>query len=213
MAKKSKIDPLLFKISAPQPSKGQIRKAQITETALRLLIERGVDGLSFEAIAGELKIRRSHVVYYFPAKEDLVLFIVSYEMAKAQEMVVQDVQQASGEDLLKRYIKANFSLFQTPEARAVMTTLIHYAVKNSKFTMVQKQIREAGRARVRRMIELMISSEKKETEVAHAAEMIHSLITGQVLYATTTVSAEDEKVLEEMCEWTVQTCLDLIKKL
>src|ERR671913_1960482 len=67
-------------VAQPLSRRDRVRAATVTEikdTARRILVAEGVDGLSLRAIAREMGMTAPALYRYFPSREDLVVHLIA----------------------------------------------------------------------------------------------------------------------------------------
>jgi AcrR family transcriptional regulator len=68
-------------VKTPATSKGQRAKRLITETAARLMHERGIDPTSMDDVLAASRTGKSQMYRYFSSKEDLVAAVLEFQFS------------------------------------------------------------------------------------------------------------------------------------
>jgi AcrR family transcriptional regulator len=85
----------------------QVRE-EILDAARRVLLSRGLPGLTLAAVARELGLTKAALYYYFPSKESLVFELIYLDLASHAEAVGNAVVAAeSGADAIEALIRAS----------------------------------------------------------------------------------------------------------
>jgi TetR/AcrR family transcriptional regulator, transcriptional repressor for nem operon len=66
-------------VKTPATSKGQRARSLITETAARLMHEKGIDATSMDDVLAASGTGKSQVYHYFSSKEDLVAAVLEFQ--------------------------------------------------------------------------------------------------------------------------------------
>lgn len=88
------------------------RKLEIIETAGRLLIEKGVKGLTTKNLANKIGFSESALYRHFKSKEDVIVFLLDYLLANIIERLELIVcSKISSKDKLKLIFESQFNYF------------------------------------------------------------------------------------------------------
>lgn len=88
------------------PDRKNSRKA-ILEAAQALLAERGLAGLTFDAVAGRLHISKQAVIYWFPTKQELMAAISLPAIQAEAEVALAAMRAARpGADAVRAFVKS-----------------------------------------------------------------------------------------------------------
>jgi len=112
------------------------KKTQILNAAATLLQHRGLQALSFEAIATEAGLSRQLVRYYYPDLDQLMLDLCDHLGNAYREILVAGVVQVGQVERLKFFLDFFFDLADThrmPENLGVYDALVAYAVGSGPF--------------------------------------------------------------------------------
>ena len=99
------------------------RRTDIVETALGLVQEEGLAGLTQPRVAKRLAMRQSHVTYYFPTREDLLAAVT--ELAVHRRVSALDTLRSPR--TLSRKIAALAEVLIDPEQTRVLLALAQIA--------------------------------------------------------------------------------------
>ena len=69
-------------MKTPATTKGQRAKSLITETAARLMHEKGIDATSMDDVLAASRTGKSQAYHYFSSKEDLVAAVLEYQFGR-----------------------------------------------------------------------------------------------------------------------------------
>ena len=108
--RRSMENPALFRQVLPyKMRKGDLRKVEIIESAIKCIGSIGVENLTFEAVGKKTGIGKSHVLYHFPNLDELVCSAIQYVYAVGQGVVSEFIGlEKNKKNLLKAYIEGTF---------------------------------------------------------------------------------------------------------
>jgi TetR/AcrR family transcriptional repressor of nem operon len=69
-------------VKTPATSKGQRTRSLITETAARLMHEKGIDATSMDDVLAASRAGKSQAYHYFSNKEDLVAAVLEFQFSR-----------------------------------------------------------------------------------------------------------------------------------
>ncbi len=174
------MDNLYFELFKTEPRKGDLRRRKIVLATITCIATNGIEGTTFESIGKLLRLRKSHVAYYFPDKTALVEAAVRLITATAQSITVEHIQKSSAknipENMLDAFVAGAFDWVKRhPDQVSVMLLFFQYCTHNRKYRNLYTEIRTAGRNRLTEIV-----------ENERVASQIQALITGAIVdYATT----------------------------
>lgn len=148
------LDPLFLELFPRKASKGDLRKAAIIEEAIRVIGTQGIEGLSFDSIGRSLKIRRSHVAYYFKSKWEIVEAAMKFGIATGQMIVTRYLRAVDNPvDQLHSYIRGTFFWVKKyPNQISVFLLMYHLASYDKRWKQLNSEFKNAGMGRVREII-------------------------------------------------------------
>lgn len=190
MKKNSEIDLLFRQAVAAAPSKTEKRRALILQTVVNLLATEGVDSLTFESVGKAANMARSHVVYYYANREELVVAAIRFAALSAAHIIEAEIERGrntgkSWKGALRGYIEGNFEWIRRYPLHANVYTLLYYlASLHPTYRSLHTEIRQAGTERIIGLLELGPPRGKKTTRVL--AKAIQGLITGNLIDVMTT---------------------------
>lgn len=83
-------------------------RAEILDATRRVLLERGLPGLTLPAVAKELELTKAALYYYFPSKEALVGELMVESLARHADLVGSAIDRAgSGAAALEALVRAS----------------------------------------------------------------------------------------------------------
>ncbi len=130
-------------------NEGKTRQ-KIVDATLSILSTQGAESLSAFQIAKVTGLRRSHVVYYYPQKTDLILAAVKEVISQGQQLVLNAVvNKKNAAECLEAYLESLFRwMSEYPHHPPVMALLHYYGIVDEGFTALNRSIREVGEARI-----------------------------------------------------------------
>ncbi len=195
----ARYNPLYFQLFPVKPGKGEIRKAAFIEAAIRLIAKKGGESLSFESLARMLKVRRSHLTYYFESVDELLLMAVKLVTATVQQLIVLRMHKAkTPQERLKALIDANGDWFENyPEQTPVMLYFNFKCHQAPVFRDLNDSILKAGHARLTAIFTEW--PHDKSTKVKMDAQVIQNLIAAEMMiYGTSGKTPSGQKFREEV---------------
>ncbi len=184
--KDAKTDFLYQQALASSPSKSDQRRALILQAVVRLLATDGVDSLTFETVGKAAKMARSHVVYYFTSRDELVAAAIRFAAFSAAHIIDSHVVKDEPWKLaIRHYVEGNFDWIQRfPQHANVYTLLYYQACLHPQYRALNTEIRDAGTARISTILERGPARSKKAIRVL--AKAIQGLVTGNLIDVMTT---------------------------
>lgn len=205
--KKSPLPSLYFDILKLKPKTSDVRQVKILQAVISICARDGVDELTFERIGKKTGMARSHVVYYFKDREELIESAMRFVAMTAQEIIVGKVKDGTGDwkDILKHYIESNFEwIEENPDHAAIFFLLYYRAAVKSRYRKLHYEFRNAGAKRIQAFLKLSPLNEKL---IAPMSLAIQGMITGALIDATTTtddrsrISQRKRETIDLICEW------------
>lgn len=197
---KTNLAALYLRSTKIQPSKGDQLRFAILQAALKCLTDESILELNFQHIAKELKIRRSHVVYYYPTVHDLVSDLLERLLSVGQSITVAHLSSVQDPKLLlEAYVEATFLWFRLhpDHARALFLTN-HFASPKSPHRYLLTAMRESAEGRIASILsKQQVRKKRSKAWIDQKASDIRSLLMGNLLNHFTTDSKVSYDVLEQ----------------
>jgi AcrR family transcriptional regulator len=183
-----------------RPKAQDNRLARLMESAIALMAENGVDELTFGALGKRAKMARSHVVYYFPSRDQLVDSVISFVAHSAERIITTDLLEVGSiEAMLDSYVVACFHwLKKYPQHATVMLLFYYESSFKKRRKAFHSTIRTAGRKRIEAILRLdpkLASLTPRQREVL--ARAVAAVITGNLIEAFTTDNESFEALLKQ----------------
>lgn len=178
-------------------SKGDLKRAEITQAAISIISSEGIDSLTFEAVGKLIGTRKSHIAYYFPNKKELIAACIEFIVDLGLE-VIQKHMKKNG-NTLESYAKANILwLEKYPQHAPVFMLFLYMATFDETYRGLFEQIRKNGKDRI--MVILLEEKQQVPSQkVANLSVAIQNLITSALIEIHTTKKGM-KKVSEELLE-------------
>ena len=124
------------KISENELTKGERTKLSIIRACVKVLHHHGLTKFTFENIAQQCGLKKSHIAYHFPNKPQLFDLTVRYVFLQGQEIVIQAMQDLTDPaDMLQTYIFASHDwILKNPEYGSTITAMLALASQSSANT-------------------------------------------------------------------------------
>tara|TARA_B110001454_G_C12723312_1_gene436588 strand:- start:6870 stop:7484 length:615 start_codon:yes stop_codon:yes gene_type:complete len=163
-------------------SKSDLRRLSMIESAIKGIADEGLEGANFERVARQLKVRRSHVTYYFKDRDELVLAVIKYVITLAQDMTNKKIEAAP--DMTAKILAINEVTFEwannfKDHARTLIVFFSHCA-SNPSFKKFNTALRKEGTQRILNIFK-DYGYAGLEDELLVKAQTIQSIIMGFVL--------------------------------
>jgi AcrR family transcriptional regulator len=136
-------------------TKGELKRKQILEAVIKTINSDGIEKVTFDFVAKELKMRPSHVAYYFRNRRKLIVDSLYYVAAIAQEITTKRVEKAnSWEGRVSAIIDGAFEwLERYPSHASAMTLFYYYCTCDSDQRKAYSAIKEIGLRRLMAVLE------------------------------------------------------------
>jgi AcrR family transcriptional regulator len=202
-------NPIFGTLFESGPTKGDLLKARIIEAAIQCISRKGIEETSYESIGKALKIRRSHVAYYFKDRDEMIELVIRYITATAQQSTVARLQHAKdAEAQVLAIVEGAFDWAEAhPDQVSVLLLFYYYCCfkKNYRETMIL--IREAGRERLSAVLaQAKVGSAARPVK----ARMIQALIFGGLFEFFGTHDRSEIKKLQEVRRAVLENVLRII---
>lgn len=185
-------NPILFQLYPSKPSKGDLKRQAIIQAGILSLAKDGLEGGVFDRIATRLKIRRSHIVYYYQDLDALFHDVIQWITFTAQRVTVEIIKEKkTPEEQILGIVEGAFRWAADYPAQAkVMMHFYSLGAVSSKHRKLHTQIRETGQAR----LEALLKTVPGKASAASAGDMacaLQAIITGLIIDGTTTDTERD----------------------
>ena len=203
-------DPLYSRLFESKPRKGDLRKMEIVQTAIRSIATVGIENTTLDSIGAELGVRRSHIAYYFKRKEELIETAVKLITLTAQDITIQRLQKAENpREQIAAQVRAVFEWGEKhPQHLSVFALMYYYGTFDESYRKLHSEIREAGRARLRLLLQAAQPKRKLTANGWDALTLsIQNLVFGSLLFHATTVR---KRSFREQRESTVDAVMKLL---
>ena len=171
-----------------EPRKGDRRRLEILQAAIHLIATDGYDSAVLANVAKKLGTRRSHVIYYFKTREELLMGALQFVTAIAQKVTVERV--ASAVSPLDKILAISDGAFewaqQFPEQAKFMLLFYYLCSHDKEFAHVHRQVRDAGFQRMRALLATILPNGAGVLGLDGLAESIASHLDGSFIERLTT---------------------------
>jgi len=194
MALEKEDSALFFKLFEQKPRKGDIKKFEIVDAAIRCVAADGIRGLTYDAIGKRLKIGRSHVLYHFSSIDLILDASIKFITATAQDITVGEIKKAKNpKQQIEAFVNGAFFWAENhPEQVAVLLLFYHFCATQPQYKEIHTEIRKVGQQRLAMMIATGFKDDISEpAKVERIALMAQGLITGNLLAVVTTNKKTD----------------------
>ncbi|MBY0370601.1 TetR/AcrR family transcriptional regulator [bacterium] len=181
------MDKLLLEATKTGPTRQDVRRAKILAAVMAILANEGLDELTLERVGKKVKMARSHIVYYFKSRDELVEAAVRYATLSARDLIAKHIsERGESKDwrvALRRYVEGNFRWIETqPDHVAVYTLLYYLAAIKPRYRKLHEEIRKVGYD----FIDSILKNADLTPARRHAAVInIQGVLTGNLIDATT----------------------------
>jgi AcrR family transcriptional regulator len=211
MALEKEDSALFFKLFEQKPRKGDIKKFEIVDAAIRCVADEGIRGLTYDAIGKRLRIGRSHVLYHFSSIDLILDASIKFITATAQSITVEEIKKAkSPKQQIEAFVNGAFFWAERhPEQVAVLLLFYHFCATQPQYKGLHSEIRKVGQQRLATMILTGFKDEISDRgKIERIAEMAQGLITGNLLGILTTTQKQDH--INEVRIHTAKIILEMI---
>lgn len=181
------VDPPIYNLFEYTPSKGDLKKLEITKAAIECLAEVGIEKTTFEAIAQKIGTRRAHVAYHFPEKHKIFLSAIKYVLATYQHFIGQAVEAGlTGEEKLENYVKASFQWMETHDEQVTVLMLMFYlCAMEMDFMNYYSQVREKELERIRNILHTDFGPRFDKERIDFIAKTIWNTVHSEIMIIVT----------------------------
>ncbi|MBY0372039.1 TetR family transcriptional regulator [bacterium] len=199
---------LYYQIFNLKPGRGEERKLKIVEAAIESLATGGLENTTFDSIGKRLKMRRTHVAYYFTNRDELIQACIRYVVAVGQSAIIEDASRAaSWKPRLKAVVEGPFDwLGGNPKFAAVMVLFYSLCSYSKNYRELQNNIRSMGE---QRLASCLAGTSLSESQARDLARQMQMLMTGAfVLSFCSDYPVPVAKLKTQISK----TCIDWVEK-
>jgi AcrR family transcriptional regulator len=177
-------------------TKGDAKRQQIVDTAKRMLLENGPEGLILRDIAERLGITHGNLQYYFPTRHDLFVAIFDQEVAKYTDSMKDAVAATSSRrGRLAAIIDSGLKVLRSPETALwrMMMSMADHRPEMAAILKKENDLYEATVSRELKHIAPALPAQRRR----HIAKIIHALLDGiGIQYVHEDPDSADMRALE-----------------
>jgi AcrR family transcriptional regulator len=197
--------PLVYK--SVELTKGQNRKFQIIEGAIKNFATIGIENTTPASIAKACKISRPLVLHYFKDVKSIFEVAIVYIRAEFQQLAIDAIsREKTTTNQLKAYVDSTMDWVEKyPHHVRVWLLFFYYCGINEKSRQLNSELVDMGHDRITALLEIGLKS--KEFKFDHAiitAKIVQNIITGAIICAMTEVRSPRTKFLRRD---TIKACL------
>lgn len=178
---KQQLDPLVLQLFPSSVRKGDLQKAKIVQAIVDIVATEGFEALSFDRIGKEVGMAKSHVVYHFQSKNEMLLKAYLYILNYSQTYIIEGLTDADpGFDRFENYVRAHFDWMKMkPTHFPFILMLYGRSAYDADIRSFNRQVRIAAKNRVRGLLlEDPLIPERLHEE---AAIFLHEMLTGSFI--------------------------------
>lgn len=190
--------------------KAETRKKEILENFYAVLAEEGLEGASIAKIAARMGIHPSLIIHYFSNKEEMVVALVDFMLAKYEETFLPRLREiADPEEKLHKTLDAIFGL---DWARLVDSSVFYacysLAQRNDRarksFQRMYSRLHEVLSEEISQLASKGVIA---KTDPGKLADLIISLLEGYDFYRGI---ADDEERFDELGQFLKENALAIL---
>lgn len=181
---KHELEAMYFRSPLFRPAKGDSRRVAILEAAMECLAKDGILGLTIQAVAARLKMRRSHVVYYYSTAEEIVADLLGMILSIGQDITVAHLSSVKNpEKRLDAYVEATFLWFRMhPHHAGVLFLSCHFAALGTPHRKWLSVMKVCAEARICDILRSQPGTRRKSPAwIARRASDLRGLVMGNLL--------------------------------
>ena len=192
-----------------KPSKGNIARLKIINGAIESIVLNGIESTTYESIAKQIGVRRSHVNYYFKSVDEIISQSFNYFLSTYSGFISEALSKNQyPQELLADYIRANFEFMKKDStAKTMITLLYYYCSRNPKFMKIQKTLRNSGQIRIKEILIKVGVSQESEEKLQNYTDLVQSLVVGNTIYISTLEKNITKNHVELWTKKTLDACL------
>ena len=169
-----------------KPSRGDVKRMEITLAALDCLATIGFDKTTYEAIAQKLGTRRAHINYYFKGKHEIIMACVKYIMANYQRVSNEHLLKAKSKDeMLIHYVEGPYLWAEHYPKELIVMMLFYYLCSiDDRYRELHDRIRDTGALRIHHILTNLLGF--TDDKAKKLSKIIQNSISGFMLDGITT---------------------------
>jgi TetR/AcrR family transcriptional regulator, transcriptional repressor of bet genes len=189
-ANRARVDELLVTAARGAPSRQDIKRAQILEAVIQILAKKGVDELTLESVGKAVGLSRSHVVYYFKSRDELIEAAVRFSTVSAKSIIQAHIGfETDWHRALEKYVEGNFVWIGTRKEHVTVYTLLYYLASfQPAYRKLHTEIRKVGYDFIYSILESSKTIPQKRLKALTIN--IQGVITGNLIDCTTQTTSK-----------------------
>ena len=211
MASKNDLNPVLFELLEPKPRKADEVKGRIIEATIQVIADEGIENASLDNIGKRLKMKRSHIAYYFKSRDELIDLVLVYITKMTQTLTIKLMKEgATAEEQLRGIIHAAFH-WATEYPHHIATYLLYYSMcgRSKKYQESFQEIRKQGAERVRDSVAAI--NGKKGRDFMPLAVAIQGIVLGNIFEAAAKGQLSDKKLMSKQEQFIADLVIEMVK--
>lgn len=194
---KDELDSVLYEVLEVRPSKTEEMRARIIETTIEVIATTGIENASFDNIGKKLKMKRSHIAYYFKTRDELIELVLTYITTLTQRITLNLLEDAqTPQEKFKATVGAAF-LWATRYPDHVAAYLFYYSMcgREKKY---QDRFVEARMVGAQRMQETLANLRgKKDGDLLNIATAVQGFVLGSLFECLAKGQLRDKKYMKK----------------
>jgi AcrR family transcriptional regulator len=211
MANKNELNPVLFELLDPKPRKAEEVKARIIEAAIQVIAEEGIENASLDNIGKRLKMKRSHIAYYFKSHDELIELVLVYITRMVQTLTIRLLEKAeTPEEKLSSIVRAVF-LWAAEHPPHIATYLLYYSMcsRLKKYQTNFQETRRLGAERLRDIVAAVNGKKGRDFNLISVA--IQGIVLGNIFEAAAKGQLSDKRHMHQQEKYIVSLILQMAK--
>jgi AcrR family transcriptional regulator len=178
--------------------RGDITKNKLIQATMDLILEHGIQSVTFDAVGQRRAMSAAQVKYHFGEKSYLIEQTIKYAVLLYQECIVEAVKGKKGPFAqISSLLEGVLDFVRThPKPASLFLLFFHSASVFPKYRELHTQMLSSGMKRMETILAPIASKEAlSPNEVKSLSLAIWAMIDGFFIYAATT---EGERSIEQM---------------
>ncbi len=191
------------KISENDLTKGEKTKLHIIRSCVTVLHERGLTKFTFDNIATQCGLKKSHIAYHFPNKIHLFDLTVRYVFLQGQNIVVKAMNEHTDPlKMLQAFIYASHDwILKNPQYGSTITAMLAIASQKdmNDTTNFGLGMIHFGYQRIDGLLRNIFESEPPEG----ITSLVQDWLNGRVVFCASTTPRPEKRDLYKYQSWQV----------
>lgn len=194
-------------------SKGDRKKLEIVEAAVRVFAKDGAEALTYDRLGTELETTRSHIRYHFQDRQDIVVGVIRYMMSLGHEFTFENLRKAESPiERISAYLDGYYDFFvKNPQYGPIMLHFYYLSGYAGDLRDLQSQVRQQAFERIEELLlqAYIEAGKRKPQDLETIVDQVQRLILGGLILSLSTGDILSKSEAQKVKARVLQTIMTL----